>query len=97
MVAEASYLVGSRLGPAAEARFLRGVGQIEIEPPAPADWDRIAGLVDRYADLPLGGTDASVVVLAERLDAEIVVTLDRRRFTVVRPRHRPQLELLPAP
>lgn len=97
VVAEASYLVGSRLGPAAEARFLRGIAQIEVEPPTPDDWDRMAELVDQYADLPLGGTDASVVVLAERLDAGIVVTLDHRHFTVVRPRHRPSLGLLPAP
>jgi len=97
VIAEASYLVGSRLGPAAEASFLRGIGQIEVEPPAPDDWDRIAELVEQYADLPLSGTDASVVTLAERLDTELVVTLDRRHFSVVRPRHRPLLELLPAP
>ena len=59
------------------------------------DWERIGELIDRYADLSLGRTDASVVALAERLDAEVVITLDRRPFTVVRPRHREVLELLP--
>ena len=96
VVAEATYLVGSRLGPKNEARFLRGLAEVEIEPPRLADWERIADLVDRYADLPLGGTDASVIALAERLDTPIVVTLDRRHFTVVRPRHCEALDLLPS-
>lgn len=96
VVAEATYLVGRRLGPKAEASFLRGLGQFEVEPPRSGDWQRIAELVDEYADLPLGGTDASVIALAERLDTSMVMTLDRRHFTVVRPRHCEALDLLPA-
>jgi predicted nucleic acid-binding protein len=96
VVAEVTYLVGRRLGPKAEANLLRGLAQIEVESPTSGDWERIAELVDEYADLPLGGTDASVVALAERLDASVVITLDRRHFTVVRPRHRDRFELLPA-
>lgn len=95
VVAEATYLVGRRLGAKAEAAFLRGLGQIEVEPPRGDDWARIAELVDEYGDLPLGGTDASVIALAERLDTATVVTLDRRHFTVVRPRHCEALALLP--
>jgi predicted nucleic acid-binding protein len=97
VVAEVTYLVGSRLGAKAEANLLRGMAQVEVESPSADDWERIAALVDEYADLPLGGTDASVVALAERLDAGVVITLDRRHFTVIRPRHRDAFELLPAP
>jgi predicted nucleic acid-binding protein len=50
---------------------------------------------EEYAAFPLGGTDASVIALAERLQAPLVVTLDRRHFTAVRPRHRDAFELLP--
>jgi predicted nucleic acid-binding protein len=96
VVAEVIYLVGSRLGPKPEATFLRGLAGLEVESPISDDWDRIAELVEEYADLPLGGTDASVVALAERLDASVVITLDRRHFTVVRPRHREAFQLLPA-
>lgn len=96
VIAETTYLVGSRLGPKAEANFLRGLRQVEVEPPIPDDWERIGELVGQYADLPLGGTDASVIALAERLDAGIVVTVDRRHFTVVRPRHREAFELIPS-
>lgn len=52
-------------------------------------------LVTTYASLPLGGADASVIALAERHGAVRVATLDRRHFTVVRPRHAQALELLP--
>jgi hypothetical protein len=42
------------------------------------DWARIAELVEAYGDLPLGGTDGSVIALAERVGTPVVVTLDRR-------------------
>jgi len=95
VIAEATYFVGRRLGPSAESRFLRGVGELDVEGPSSEDFTRIAELVEKYADFPLGGTDASVIALAERLDATHVVTLDRRHFTAVRPRHRDAFELLP--
>lgn len=95
VVAEATYFVGTRLGSAAEAAFLRGIGDLEVEPPSVDDWPRIADLVERYGDFPLGGTDASVIALAERMGASVVVTLDRRHFAAVRPRHREAFDLLP--
>jgi uncharacterized protein len=58
---------------------------------------RMVVLVEQYADLPLGTSDASAVALAERLDITEVATLDRRHFTMVRPRHAPTLTLLPEP
>ena len=60
-----------------------------------ADYTRMADLVVRYASLPLGTTDASVIAVAERLGLTEVATLDRRRFTVVRPNHVDALTLLP--
>lgn len=95
VVAEATYFVGRRLGPAAEAAFLRGLAGLDIEGPSGGDFTRMAELVDGYADFPLGGTDASVVALAERLEATVVVTLDRRHFGAVSPRHTDAFELLP--
>ena len=95
VVAEATYFVGRRLGTRAEAAFLRALGAFDVEGPAPEDFVRIAELVEIYADFPLGGTDASVIALAERTGADIVITLDRRHFGAVRPRHREALELLP--
>lgn len=95
VVAEATYLIGSRLGPEAEAIFLRALLHLDVEVPWPEEWGRIAALVEEYRDFPLGGTDASVVSLAERLDAKTIVTFDHRHFAAVRPRHIPSFQLLP--
>lgn len=95
VVGEVTYLVGNRIGPDAEAAFLRGLEELDVEAPAPEDWPGIADLVERYRDFPLGGTDASVVALAERLGTDLVITLDRRHFGAVRPRHCSALRLLP--
>ncbi len=94
-VAEATYFVSRRLGAHAEALFLRGLVSFDIEAPSPQDLDRMATLIETYADFPLGGTDASAVALAERLNAPIVITLDRRHFAAIRPNHRATFELLP--
>jgi predicted nucleic acid-binding protein len=95
VVAEVTYLVGRRLGAEAEARFLRGLAELEVEAPAVEDWSRIGELVEQYQNVPLGGTDASVIALAERIGSETVVTLDRRHFGAVEPRHCRAFRLLP--
>jgi predicted nucleic acid-binding protein len=95
VVAEVAYLVGRRVGPAAEAAFLRGLGRFEVEAPAPEDWAAIAELVERYADFPVGTTDASVAVIADRLGTDLILTLDRRHFGAIRSAHGHPFRLLP--
>jgi predicted nucleic acid-binding protein len=96
VVAEVTDLVGRRLGPGVEAAFLRGLRSLEVEAPSPEDWQRIAGLVEQYRDFPLGGTDASVAVLADRLETELIVTLDVRHFAALRSAKGEPYQLLPA-
>lgn len=97
VITEVAYLLETRVGPTAEVRFLGdlSVGNLTVDPVVPSDWLRIAELVAEYRDLPLGTVDASVVVSAERLGITAVATLDRRHFSVVRPRHVEAFELLP--
>jgi predicted nucleic acid-binding protein len=57
---------------------------------------RAAALEVEYADLGLGFVDASVIATCETLVETKVATLDRRHFSVVRPRHCDALTLLPA-
>ncbi|MCY3634776.1 MAG: PIN domain-containing protein [bacterium] len=97
VITEVSYLVGTRLGATAEVRFLGDLasGHLGVEPVAAIDWLRIAELVHAYRDLPLGTTDASVVAAAERLGTSTVATMDRRHFSVVRPRHCAAFDLVP--
>jgi predicted nucleic acid-binding protein len=96
VVCEASYVIGSRLGAKAEARFLASLSEVEVRAPEPEDWSRIAALVEEYRDLPLGGADASLMVLADRLRTRLIITLDRRDFSLVRNRDGLPFELLPA-
>ncbi|MGH8990165.1 MAG: type II toxin-antitoxin system VapC family toxin [Acidimicrobiia bacterium] len=97
VIVETSWLIERRLGPAAEAGFLRSVraGEVTRVDLTDDDWDRAVELVESYADLGLGLVDASVVTVAERLGIDTIATLNHRDFRVVRPRHVDAFELIP--
>ena len=97
VVTEVAYFLADRIGPPAELAFARSIGDGELllEPVEPSDWPRIADLLREYAGLPLGIVDASVIAACERLGLTTLATLDRRHFSVVRPRHCPALTLVP--
>jgi predicted nucleic acid-binding protein len=97
VITEVAYLLATRLGWQPEVRFLGDLaaGEFIIEPVHHSDPLRIAELVARYHDLPLGTVDASVIAAAERLSVTEIATIDRRHFSVVRPAHTPAFELLP--
>jgi predicted nucleic acid-binding protein len=86
IVAEADRLVATRGGHTAAAALradlAAGAYSVEWWPAAMAAAVRVA---DRYADMELGLTDASLVVLAERLGTVVVATLDERHFRALRP------------
>ncbi|MVT27137.1 type II toxin-antitoxin system VapC family toxin [Nesterenkonia alkaliphila] len=98
VIAEACYMITVLKGSEVEATFLQDLADgaygklLDI---TPADLQRMSHLVSQYKDLPLGGTDASVVALAERLGSVEVATVDHRHFSVVRPRHSSSFSLLP--
>lgn len=97
VVVEVCYLLERELGSHAEAAFLRSfrTSTFILANVTVADLERMADLVETYSDLPLGMVDASVVAVAERLGITEVATLDRRHFTVVRPRHVDAFTLIP--
>lgn len=97
VVVESSWLIEDRLGPGAEAKFLRSVtsGVLRRLDLTEDDWERVTTLVETYADLGLGLVDASVIAVAERLGATAIATLNHRDFMVVRPRHVAAFELVP--
>ena len=97
VVTEVAYFLADRIGPQAEQAFARSLrdGELLVEPVEPFDWTRILDLLEQYGDLPLGIVDASVVATCERLGVETLATLDRRHFSVVRPRHCAALTLVP--
>lgn len=94
---EVTYLLATRISPAAEEAFVAAVaaGEFTVEPLEPEDLGRAVELMRRYADLPLGFVDAAVAATAERLDTREVLTTDRRHFGVIRPRHARGYAVLP--
>lgn len=95
-VAEVCHFLEKRHGPKIEARFVEGLAEFHVLAPLPEEWPLIARLLRRYADLPLGATDASVAVLAARLRTNTIITLDHRHFGVLRNPQGHPYDLLPA-
>lgn len=97
VIAEAGYLLSRGLGSFAELALIEMVrdGTLIVEVLIATDWDRVHELIEKYADLGLGVTDASIVAVAERLNVTRIATLDHRHFRVVRPEHCKAFELLP--
>lgn len=87
VIAEACYLIDRYNGAEAEAVFLEDLAAGAYGLVAgllPEDLGRMADLVRKYSNLPLGGTDASVITLAERVGTLDIATINHRHFTVVR-------------
>lgn len=86
VLAEADHLIGARGTPAALGAFRTDVRSgaylVEWWPSAAAEAAEIA---DRYADLGLGLTDASLVALAGRVGSTAIATFDERHFRAVAP------------
>jgi hypothetical protein len=98
VLTETCYFIERDSGPGLEAAFLDTFGSgraFEMIDLRPDDWVRARDLIRTYADLPLGVVDASVVAVAERLGATQIATLDVRHFSIVRPSHVPNFQLLP--
>ena len=97
VVAEVSWFAAARLGTRGESAFVRSLRDLAVEAPHPDDWPLIADLVERYGDFPLGTVDASIAVLADRLDTDLIITLDRRHFGAIRSPRGRAFRLLPEP
>ena len=97
VLAEVAYLVGQVAGIAAVATFLRELPTSQFQLVALIDQDvqRIAEILQQYADSRVDFVDASVMAIAERYGMTTVLTLDHRDFRLFRPHHRPYFDLLP--
>lgn len=98
VLAELDYLVRRHAGPEARRAFRRDVAAggyvVEWWATAPSE---SAALAERYADLGLSLTDATLVVLAARLGTSVIGTFDVRHFRVVRPlAHAAAFTIVPA-
>jgi predicted nucleic acid-binding protein len=97
VLTEAAYLTNRVLGVQAEAALVAGVGrgEMHLEGITREDCLRAAELVRLYAEARIGFVDAALVAVAERLKIRRVLTVDRRHFDMIRPRHCDGFEILP--
>ncbi len=97
-VAEADYLILTRLGVDVELAFLEDLaeGTFEVEWLNRGELRTAAQIARRYRDLELGLADASLVVLAQRFRTRRLVTFDERAFRTVAPLQGGSFTLLPA-
>jgi uncharacterized protein len=94
---EICYLVASRLGHQAMRHFVASMTPdvVQVESMTIEDLVRAHQILEKYADNQLDFTDAAIVSIAERLTITRVYTLDRRDFSVIRPKHCDYFDLLP--
>ena len=97
VLAELDYLIGTRVGSAAQTALLLEVarGVYRLEPFGAGDIAAATRVITRYERLRIGLADASIVVLGERHRARDLLTLDRRHFRVVRRSNGRPFRLLP--
>lgn len=97
MLVEVTYLIQARMGHFSMRRFIQEMKQspLQFEHVAKTDIPRIHSLFDQYSNLELDFVDASIVAISERLNATRILTVDRRDFTIIRPKHCDHFELLP--
>lgn len=95
---EATYLLDKYLGHHVMREFVRRMllPVWTIEPIRESDLVRTAVLLEKYHDNRLDFVDATLIAIAERLNIQRVLTLDKRHFRVIRPSHCPTFELLPS-
>lgn len=97
VLVEVDYWIHARLHPGVLVALLDDItlGAYQVENLELQDYRRIRELCNRYADADIGFVDAAVLAVTERLNEPKLVTLDRRHFSMLRPRHVEVLRLLP--
>ncbi|MFQ5740374.1 MAG: type II toxin-antitoxin system VapC family toxin [Acidobacteriota bacterium] len=95
VLAESTHLLGrvSHGRQACIEFFLRG-GAVLV-PSSGASLLRARQLIDQYADLPMDYADATLVVLAEELATNLILTTDRRDFQIYRIAGSTAFEIVP--
>ncbi len=96
-ITQVAYLLARDIGNDTAADFISSLADTELilEAPVEEDYLRSAEILRQYADANLDFVDALIAATAERLNIKRLLTLDRRDFQLIRPRHCDGFELLP--
>ena len=96
-ITEVAYLLARDVSNEAAEDFIASLAasELTLENPLQEDYLRSAEIIRQYADAKLDFVDALIVAIAERLNINRLLTLDRRDFQLIRPKHCTSFELLP--
>jgi hypothetical protein len=96
-ITEVAYLLARDINTEAAADFIASLATTELtlEIPREESYSRSAFILRQYSDARLDFVDTLIVAIAERLNITRVLTLDRRDFQLIRPKHCSGFELLP--
>ncbi len=94
---ELAYLIKRELNLKALITFLRLVadGEYQLVRTTESDLERAAEILEQYDDNNIDLVDACIVAIAERLEIQKILTVDRRHFGVFKPKHCESFRLLP--
>ncbi|MEA1902637.1 MAG: PIN domain-containing protein [Actinomycetota bacterium] len=97
VLCELDYLVTQRHGGKVAGRVLARLAEPEYEIATFESGDLLTALdvMETYADINIGLTDASLVVLAKRYNTNEILTLDQRHFRAIRGLDGRHFKLLP--
>lgn len=97
VLAEVAYLLGRDAGIMTVVAFVRGIAasRFNLVGLTDADLERVAEILEKYADSRIDFVDARVMAVAERYGSKTILTLDQRDFKLFRPKHCERFELLP--
>ena len=95
VLTEATHLLAKVPGgPKTCCEFFMEGGAVLV-PSSPASLRRCRDLLTEYRDLPMDYADATLVVLAEELNTNLVLTTDRRDFGIYRINRRRKFRIKP--
>ena len=97
VIPELAYMVMRDLGYEPLVKFLLSIvaGDFVLIPTELQDLKRAAEILEKYADSRVDFVDCVIVAIAEILNIKRILTVDRRHFSLFRPRHCDAFEIIP--
>lgn len=94
---ELAFMLIRELGYGPLTAFLRSLlnGELPVELTSPADLERSIEIMEKYRDSRIDFVDTVIVAMAERLEIQTILTIDRRHFQIFRPKGLDHFIILP--
>ena len=94
---ELAYMILRNLGYSVLISFLNSIvrGELTMVRTISDDLQRTTAILGKYADSRIDFVDCVIAALAERLNIQRILTVDRRHFQLFQPTHYHYFEILP--